>query len=238
MLAASGATAWLLAEAAHSFASRAWASPPQSTVSAAHRAVVVLGHADVGTRAGAINQRRARHALRTLRSYPATRVVLSGGAVAGQRSEAELLEAELRRLGWRGELLKEMGSRTTWQNLANSLPLVQEAAEILLVSDPLHAAKARLLLRRQRPDLADRLRRACDHRLGESVFAKPGRALLGAVDLLLAAFFPTWGRDAQGMQDILRRISAYRRKAHFQRSVARNRPKRSSPRTRSSREAA
>ncbi|WP_159718477.1 YdcF family protein, partial [Actinomyces marmotae] len=122
------------------------------------RVVVVLGHADAGPRAGRANRRRARAAVAVLR--PGDLLICSGGAVAGERPEAEMLAEHARGLGWRGATWTETDSRSTWENIGALPPLLESAGgdgPIILVSDPFHAAKARLIAGRRFPALARRL---------------------------------------------------------------------------------
>jgi uncharacterized SAM-binding protein YcdF (DUF218 family) len=145
-------------------------------------AVVVLGFRNRGGRANVVNRWRVRAGLRSL-DGPGV-LVLSGGAVAGERAEAELMADYARNaLGYRGPLVVESGSRSTWQNVEFVVPLVESAGRIKIVSHSLHAEKAREYLRRQRPDLAARLVRARDYRLGEWLLFKPALAVLGLRNL-------------------------------------------------------
>jgi hypothetical protein len=73
----------------------------------------------------------------------------------------------------------EEESRTTWENVAYAVPLIEDADRIKIVSNPLHAEKARLYLHRQCPDLARRLVRAKDYRPGEWAPLKPLFAVYG-----------------------------------------------------------
>lgn len=123
----------------------------------------------------------------TLRSVPmdtVTTIITSGGAVRGHVAEATLLSRYLRMvLEWRGELREEAASRSTWENIRKVLPELDDPAWIMVVSNSLHAEKARIYLRRQRPDLADRLIPADDHRFGELVLLKPILAVVGLLKL-------------------------------------------------------
>lgn len=56
--------------------------------------------------------------------------------------------------------------------------------QVKIVSNPLHALKARIYLRRQRPDLVERLARAGDYRPGEAWLIKPLFAAYGLWDLM------------------------------------------------------
>jgi hypothetical protein len=78
-----------------------------------------------------------------------------------------------------GTVLLEDQSTTTWENITNVIPLLEDVDRIKIASQPAHALKARAYLRRQRPDLAERLVRADDYRPGEWTFVKPLLALYG-----------------------------------------------------------
>lgn len=82
-------------------------------------------------------------------------------------------------LAFDGTVLLEDRSTTTWENMTNVIPLLEDVDRIKIVSQPAHALKARAYLRRQRPDLAEKLVRADDYRLGEWMLAKPLLALYG-----------------------------------------------------------
>lgn len=145
-------------------------------------AVVVLGYRNRGVRANVVNRWRVRAGLRSLGGTAV--LVLSGGAVAGGRTEADLMAAYARdECGYRGPLAVDGESRSTWQNVANVIPLLENADRIKIVSHSLHAEKAREYLWRQRPDLAARLVRGRDYRLGEWLFVKPALAVVGLRNL-------------------------------------------------------
>lgn len=182
-------------------------------------AVVVLGRADAGLRAGRENRARVRAGLRSLRRAghdgPAgvrgePVLVLAGGAVAGPVPEAELMRRHARGLGYRGPVLMETASRSTWENIVGIIPLIEDAGRIIIVSDPVHALKARRFLASQRPDLAMRLVRGEDYRFGERLLLKPATAVNGLIDLELSRWVPGWSRwSAPGLAG-LRRLAASR----------------------------
>jgi hypothetical protein len=148
----------------------------------AGEAVVVLGYRNRGRRANVVNRWRVRAGLRSVEG--AAVLVLSGGAVAGKRTEADLMAAYARAVcGYRGPLVVDGASRSTWQNVANVVPLIEDAGRIKIVSHSLHAEKAREYLWRQRPDLASRLVRGRDYRFGEWLLVKPALAVLGLRNL-------------------------------------------------------
>ncbi|MBP2325449.1 vancomycin permeability regulator SanA [Kibdelosporangium banguiense] len=145
-------------------------------------AVVVLGYRNIrGDRANAMNRWRVRAALRSIDPALASSILIcSGGNGGASGSEAVLLARyAVSECGFTGPVQLEEESRSTWQNVENVIPLIEHADQIKIVSNPLHAQKARLYLRHQRPDLAERLVRAADYRFGEAWPLKPLLALHG-----------------------------------------------------------
>lgn len=131
------------------------------------RAVVVLGYGNRGVRANAVNRYRVRVGLRTRHGLGDV-MVFSGGAVRGAVPEAVLMrDYATGRRRYRGRTLVEKESRSTHENVRNVIPLIEDAEAIAFASHAPHAEKARAELRRLRPDLAERLVRADDYRLGE-----------------------------------------------------------------------
>ncbi|MBU7598351.1 YdcF family protein [Streptomyces sp. P38-E01] len=146
-------------------------------------AVVVCGYRNPQARANLINRWRVRAGIRSVESDRAqdSRLIFSGGATSGSAATEAQLMAEYAQseLGFNGTVLLEDRSTTTWENIANVIPLLEEADRIKIVSQPAHALKARAYLLRQRPDLAEKLVRADDHRPGEWLFVKPVFAAYG-----------------------------------------------------------
>lgn len=134
--------------------------------------VIVLGYRDPGPRAHLINRSRVRAGLRS-QGPGRSRLVLTGGAVAGRIPEAELMAVYARECGYSGELITETDSRSTRENIVNVIGLVGDAGRIKIVSSSLHGLQARRELLRQRPDLARRLVPAGDYRFGELILIKP-----------------------------------------------------------------
>jgi uncharacterized SAM-binding protein YcdF (DUF218 family) len=131
-------------------------------------AVVVLGFRNRGPRANLVNRWRVRLALRARQpELGPSRLVLCGGAVAGDTPEAVLMARYARQRGYTGELATETESRSTWENVANAIPLIENADRIKIVSNVWHVPKARRYLEQLRPDLAARV-----------VPARPGRKQL------------------------------------------------------------
>lgn len=142
-------------------------------------AVVVLGFRNSAPRANALNRWRVRAGLRSCSPRFDTRMVFCGGAVAGVRSEAELMASYARERGWSGPVALDTASRSTRENIENAIALIADADRIKIVSNPLHAEKGRHYLAVMRPDLADRLVRGAEYRFGEWILVKPLFAVLG-----------------------------------------------------------
>ncbi|WP_251008809.1 ElyC/SanA/YdcF family protein [Curtobacterium sp. ISL-83] len=156
------------------------------------RGVVVFGFANAGPRVNAVNRWRGRAAVRAARLLGAdssvgrgdrssvVTMVCTGGAVRGTTPEALLLAQYIhRRQGWSGQIITETDSRSTWENVRNVLPILEDADWIAFVSGSLHAEKARIHLQRMRPDLAARLVNAREYRAGELIAFKPMFAAIG-----------------------------------------------------------
>ncbi len=148
----------------------------------ASEAVVVLGYRNPQPTANFVNRWRVRAGLRSVAagSAPGTRVIFSGGATTNRAAEAQLMADYAKSvLEFDGTVLLEDQSATTWENITNVIPLLEDVDRIKIASQPAHALKARAYLRRQRPDLAERLVRADDYRPGEWMVGKPLLALYG-----------------------------------------------------------
>lgn len=167
-----GAGSLLIAVAALSWGQwEAWRATRQNLGAAQHgtrSVVVVLGFGNRGDRANLINRWRVRAGLRTLRAMPAPRVlIVSGGRVHSDTPEATILAAEARRQGWRGAIIEEGDSRSTVENITFTTPLLRPDDLISIVSDPVHAVRARAMLLAATPDLGARLVRGREWRFGE-----------------------------------------------------------------------
>lgn len=127
-----------------------------------------------------MNRYRVRAGLRSQDPRASESVlVLCGGGVASSVPEAELMAGYARRRGSTGPIRLDCDSSTTWENIQNAIPFLEDADAIKIVSNSLHAEKGRAHLWKLRPDLAERLVRAEDHRLGELALVKPLAAVLG-----------------------------------------------------------
>jgi hypothetical protein len=144
-------------------------------------AVVVLGYRNTGRRANFVNRHRVRMGLRSQNPDVAESVlVLCGGAVADEVSEAELMARYARERGYAGEIRIDAASTTTTENIRNAIPLIADADTIKIVSHSPHAAIGREYLRMVRPDLAARLVRGDDYRFGEAPVLKVAAAIIAA----------------------------------------------------------
>lgn len=136
--------------------------------------ILVLGAKNRGDRANSLNRYRVRAALRTQTRLGGSTMVFCGGAVGGVSAEADLMARyACDELGYRGPYELERASSTTWENVMNALPYLEQAGAIKIVSNSLHAQRAREYLWQARPDLAQRLTRGADYRFGEIVLLKP-----------------------------------------------------------------
>lgn len=153
-------------------------SAPRS-LRGARCAIVVLGFPS--TRRGtvsAVQRWRVRIAVRTLAAVDDGWLIFTGGATLGAaESEAEVMARHaIEQLGVAADRVHvEPTARSTWENVHRSLPIAERlgAEQISFASDSIHAWRARLYLRRQRPDLATRIVRADDHRWFEYWWFKP-----------------------------------------------------------------
>ncbi|MGW3291414.1 YdcF family protein [Streptomyces sp. NPDC001002] len=176
------ATAGVAAVACGEWLNWRWSRALVGDSAGTSEAVVVLGFRNPQPTANFINRRRVRAGLRSIAADRAhdTRVIFSGGATSGGVSEARLMaDYATSVLGFNGTVVLEDRSATTWENITNVIPLLEDVDRIKIASQPAHALKARAYLRRQRPDLGEKLVRADDYRLGEWMAAKPLLALYG-----------------------------------------------------------
>ncbi|MFE3035675.1 YdcF family protein [Streptomyces canus] len=177
-LAVAGAAALVWGE----WANWRWSRALVGNSEGASAAVVVLGYRNTGATANLVNRWRVRAGIRsaTADGAHATRVIFSGGTTGSGATEARLMADYAKSvLAFDGPVLLEDRSTTTWENITNVIPLLENVDRIKIVSQPAHALKARAYLRRQRPDLALRLVRADDYRPGEWLVVKPLLALYG-----------------------------------------------------------
>ncbi|WP_431843221.1 YdcF family protein [Calidifontibacter indicus] len=146
--------------------------------------MVVLGFKNPQQRANLVNRWRAEIALRTVAAFPNGFLVVSGGPTSGgTRSEASKIAEYLRRRGFDGPVLLEERSASTWENITNVLPLIEDCDGLVFASQPAHALKARVYVRRQRPEWADRLRLGRDYRCLERPVLKVALAVYGHLTL-------------------------------------------------------
>jgi uncharacterized SAM-binding protein YcdF (DUF218 family) len=157
----------------------------RATASDVREAVVVLGFRNRGTRANYLNRWRVRAGIRSQHPHAASsRLVLCGGPTASHIPESMLMAAYAKdELHYAGELDTETESTSTWENIRGAIPLIENADQIKIVSNSLHAEKGRIYLGYLRPDLAARVVPAKDYRFGELWLLKPVLAVIGLQNL-------------------------------------------------------
>lgn len=157
-------------------------------------AVVVLGYGNTGERANLVNRFRVRAGIRSLDPYAENLLVLCGGPVHSTTSEAVIMQRYARdQLGYDGGIALDTTSRSTWENIAHAIPLIENADTISIVSNAPHAEIGRQILWQQRPDLAQRLVRGAEHRFGESPLLK----ILGSLRAVHAKKTGDWARSTR-----------------------------------------
>lgn len=192
---------WLWAEAVDERASRrSLGGLPSDAARSANRreAVVVLGYRNRGERANPVNRFRVRAGIRSLDSTVADSIlILCGGAVGSSTPEAVLMQRYAREeLHHRGRIILDSTSRSTWQNIAHALPLIEHATTIKIVSNAPHAELGRQILWQQRPDLAERLIRGGEHRFGEA----PALKILAALRAVQSQISGAWRAAADARE--------------------------------------
>lgn len=114
-------------------------------------AIVVLGAAAYDARPSPVFTERIRHGLDLYRRGYADTLIFTGGYGNGARfSESQVARRWALKQGVPEDaILIETLSRTTWENLAQARTLMQERGlrRVIVVSDPLHMARALRLSR-------------------------------------------------------------------------------------------
>lgn len=106
------------------------------------------------------------------------RVVISGAACAGLPSEADVMADYAQECGVPSEsLVRETRARSTRENVSFAAQWLTGVDEIMIVSDPLHARRARTMMRRQIPALSLRVVGMADYRRWEHPWRKTLSAL-------------------------------------------------------------
>jgi DUF218 domain len=178
-LTAAAALAVAGSEWVHWKASRRYLGPGPEPAPGGSEAVIVLGYPP--RRNGQphpVQRWRCRIAARSADPGRTTQMIFTGAAEGDGPSEAEVMSGYARDvLGVPGDrMVLENRARSTWQNIAFTLPVAQNADVIKIASDPLHAARARRYVRAQRPDLAPKVSAAADYRFGDHIALKVATA--------------------------------------------------------------
>lgn len=116
-----------------------------ATVPCVSVAVLVPGY---GGRLRAIERWRMAVALRTLAVHGGGTLVVSGHQ--GEAERLALLAPEV-------DVVVEATAQSTWENVARSVPHLENADQLAVASDWFHARRAGHYLGRLRPDLSARL---------------------------------------------------------------------------------
>jgi pimeloyl-ACP methyl ester carboxylesterase/uncharacterized SAM-binding protein YcdF (DUF218 family) len=125
---------------------------------AARCAVLVLGHParDDGT-PDPMQEDRVDYGVEVYRGMHCERLIVSGAAVGNAFVEADIMATLARSRGVAGpEIFIKRHARNTWENIGFSLPVLKSQDGIFIVSEGLHARRARRYLCRQAPDLCAR----------------------------------------------------------------------------------
>ncbi len=92
----------------------------------------------------AIQRFRVEAGVAVYRKYQCSRIILSGGAVSNPNVEAEVMASLAELAGVPSNKLDvERNAQSTWENIGCSKPYFKDAARVLIVSDPLHAHRAK-----------------------------------------------------------------------------------------------
>ena len=145
---------------------------PAGHVGACTEAIIVLGYRSERDGAPSPVQRwRCQIAVRSIVGSRSSTLIMSGW-----NGEAEVMAAYAHDvLGVPADhIVLEKQARSTWENIAYSLPIAQDYDVIKIASDPLHARRARRYIARLRPDLLPRLEPATAYRLLEHPVLKAG----------------------------------------------------------------
>ena len=121
-------------------------------------AVLVLGYPnDTDGSPGAIQRLRVAAGVAAWRAHACSRIVVSGAAVHNRYVEAVSMAKLVEEQGVpAAAVVVEKRARSTWENVACSLPSLQGFDRIFVASDSLHAYRGRRYLCRQQPSLCDR----------------------------------------------------------------------------------
>lgn len=94
-------------------------------------------------------ERRARFAAR-LAIERGARLICSGGAVGAPIAEATVMAGIAEDVGLsQHRIVVEDQARNTWENVALAIPLIPAGAGLIVVTDPSHGLRARMVARRQ-----------------------------------------------------------------------------------------
>lgn len=143
-------------------------------------AIVVLGFPSTrDDQVSTVQRYRTRVAVRSCDRKAGRSVLVFTGRSRGRGrsrpSEAAVMaEYAIRDLGIDpADVVLEEDAESTWENIRNTIPLIEGFPVVKIASNTFHARKGRRYLYAQAPHLAARLHPAADHRIGELLFVKP-----------------------------------------------------------------
>jgi len=133
---------------------------------------------------------RVRIGVRMMREAGCSRLVLSGGTPHSDANEAQLMAGLAREEGVKDEeMFLELNAKTTWENLQNSLPYMEDYPTVYVASDGLHSHRGVRYLCAQRPDRCDDAYAVANYRPFRAYFLKwPGFINEVSAVLIDAAF--------------------------------------------------
>lgn len=169
IMAAVAAAALATAEVVHR---RTADSVPTAHIGACTEAIIVLGYRSGRDGTPSPVQRwRCEIAARSMDRSRSSTLIMSGW-----NGEAEVMADYTHGvLGVPADhIVVEKQARTTWENVAYSLPIAQDYDVIKIASDPLHARRARRYVARLRPDLLPLLEPTTAYRPLEHPVLKAG----------------------------------------------------------------
>lgn len=169
IMAAVAAAALATAEVVHR---RTADSVPTAHIGACTEAIIVLGYRSGRDGTPSPVQRwRCQIAARSMDRSRSSTLIMSGW-----NGEAEVMADYTHEvLGVPADhIVVEKQARTTWENVAYSLPIAQDYDVIKIASDPLHARRARRYVARLRPDLLPLLEPTTAYRPLEHPVLKAG----------------------------------------------------------------
>lgn len=129
-----------------------WHIATYSSASRTAEKAIVLGAAINGDQPTPVFKARIDHAIDLLQAGQVQHLIFTGGVGKGQTlAESEVAQAYALTKGIAdGQVSIETASRTTYQNLQESLQFLdhRKSTPVIVISDPLHLARAKMMMDR------------------------------------------------------------------------------------------